>query len=53
MATSRPHHAPRNSPLDTVAASGQYRASLRGSSPVVSHVTPRTSPVQPKSAIPE
>jgi len=37
---------------ETAVATGQKRASLRGSTPVASHDAPRSTPVQPKSAMP-
>jgi len=46
-------HAARKRTLETTSAVGQKGASLLGRTSVASHATPRASPVQPKSAIPE
>ena len=47
-----PAQAARKSAFERKEATGQKRASLRGSAPVASHSAPRRTPVQPKSAMP-
>ena len=51
-ATTSPAQAARKSAFERREATGQKRASLRGKAPVASHSAPRSTPVQPKSAMP-